>query len=592
MDQDWIFQKKETRRFFANATWIPLRESIRDEQGDVKETGYVSEYKGCGSVAFPPKHRELAEKLSWRDIGIGCNTRSYAYCDGDYSSIEQYEYRDKEPIGTHLVFEYFQPVVGGRQWTPNPDLVIALGLIKEGTDWVRPEENFAVVVREVVNEKNNHCLIEIKREFLLDYLAARNLSLRLSYYRQRVENVASLESSSYANLEDIREQRDDGRFKLRKHRIEDVFGGSFSLMRAWRTDVDEEEDAPVMGPENDSNTDYESSKGYRGGYEGVRVEGEFWRDEWIEHQKQSTRVRGDADTSLPQFITETDGTRTASSELNNDEIGRWLWFRSNVVNELLSLRGFSLRWYTSETGAICSTSSYETHFGINQSDLITVYAADIACLASWEQHLWAAHNVAPDGKVSAELLDAQVKAKPASSKAVEVLVFEAMDMLEKKFDQAFNISLFTHDVDNAATMRHICRFESKDQATLLRLAKELVRAFSDRLNVSELRKVSTHSKKKELGSNKLLQDILAQRVGPDKARSVFGPIVGAYDMRVGDAHPTSSKIGEDLKLAGVDEDRSYIRQGEQLISNFGEAIWNIGELLHKSRPQGVNEELS
>ena len=70
------------------------------------------------------------------------------------------------------------------------------------------------------------------------------------------------------------------------------------------------------------------------------------------------------------------------------------------MNELLSHRGFSLKWYTAETGAIKSTSGYSTHFGINASDLITVYAYDIAKLPAWEQFLWAASNVAPEGKVS------------------------------------------------------------------------------------------------------------------------------------------------------------------------------------------------
>lgn len=82
------------------------------------------------------------------------------------------------------------------------------------------------------------------------------------------------------------------------------------------------------------------------------------------------------------------------------DIGRWLWFRASVVNELLNSRGFKLEWYTAETGAIKSTSGLKTHFGINSSDLITVYAYDIARLASWEQHVWAGHNVAPEGKVS------------------------------------------------------------------------------------------------------------------------------------------------------------------------------------------------
>lgn len=579
MNQDWILQTKETRRTFSSATWVPLRASCDDEQGEVRNIGYVSEFFGCGSVAFPPEHREVAERLGWMDIGLSRSVKPYAYEDGHYSSIEQYQYNDKEPIGVHLVFEHPQPVVGGRLWMLNPDLVVALHLVKDGNSWVRPEEDFVVVAREVLDAKGHHRLIEIKREFLIDYLAARNLSLRISSYRQRVENVAVLEGSPYATLENRKQQRDGGRFQLLVRRLEDVYGGSWASFRVWRTDVDEDEDAPVMGPENDDNTASESSQGHRSGYDGVRVEGEFWRDEWIEHQGRSVRVRGDADQTLPEFVVETDGTRMVSADLDDEDIGRWLWFRSGVVNELLNHRGFSLEWYTAETGGILSTSTYVTHFGINSSDLITVYARDVARLAAWEQRIWAAHNVVPDGKVSGELLASQVRAEPASTHAVEDLLFQSMRMLEAGFRQELNVSLYSHDIDDVAVKQHVSRFASKDQASLLRLAKELVRVFSDRLDVRELRKLSTHIEKDKLGSNKLLQDVLAQKVGIDRARLVFGPIAGAYDMRVGDAHPTSSKIAEALKLAGIDEGGSFLRQGEQLISNFGQSVWWIGKLL-------------
>jgi hypothetical protein len=581
MNQDWILQAKETRRIFANATWVPLRASFNDEQSQagVTETGYVSEFFGCGSVAFPPEHREVAERLGWSQIGIGHSAKPYAYEDGYYSPIDQYQYNDKEAIGVELVFEHELFVVGGRQWILNPDLVVALHLIKEGNNWVRPEEDFVVVAREVLDDEGNHRLIEIKREFLIDYLAARNLSLRLSYYRQRVENVATLEGSDYAHLENQKEQRDGGSFELLIRSLKDVYGGSWTSIRVWRTDVDPDEDAPVIGPESDGNTAVESSKGDRRGYEGVRVEGEFWRDEWIDHQAQSVRVRGDADQTLPHFIVETDGTRMASSELDNEDIGRWLWFRFNVVGDLLGHRGFSLEWYTAETGGIRSTSGYVTPIGINSSDLITVYAYDIARLAAWEQQIWAAYNVVPDGKVSNELLAAQVRAHPASTHAVEEMLFMSMRMLEAGFRQEFGISLFIHDIDDMAVMQQISRFASKDQASLLSLAKELVRVFSDRLNIRDLRKLSTHTEKEKLGSNKLLQDLLAQKVGADKARHIFGAIAGAYEMRVGDAHPTGSNIGDALKLAGIDESRSFLRQGEQLISNFGRSVWWIGKLL-------------
>jgi len=208
-----------------------------------------------------------------------------------------------------------------------------------------------------------------------------------------------------------------------------------------------------------------------------------------------------------------------------------------------------------------------------------VYAYDIARLNAWEQHIWAAHNIVPDGKVSAELLASQVKAKPASTHAVEDLLFRCMRMLDAGFRREFNTHLYTHDIDDAELMKQISRFASKDQASLLGLAKDIIRVFSDRLDVRELRKLSTHQEKENLGSNKLFQGILAQKIGEDKARKVFGAIVGAYDMRVGDAHPTSSKIGDALKLAGIDEGKSFLRQGEQLISNFGQAIWWIGKFL-------------
>lgn len=580
MNEEWILQSKETRRKFYNAAWVPLRASIESKRGDLKEAGYVSEYFGCGSVAFPPEHRQLVEeRLGWSDIGIGHTIAPYAYEDGYYASIDQYQYNDKEPIGVNLVYEHPQPVVGGGKWILSPDLVVALHLVKEGECWVRPEENFVVVARESVSDDGEHRQIEIKREFLIDYLAARNLSLRLAYYRQRVENVPALEDSVYSNLQPHNEERDNGRFTLTVRKLDDVFGGSWAMFRAWRTDVDEDEDAPVMGPETDLNTDHESSKGHGGGYRGIRIDGEFWREEWIDHQSKSLRVRGDADPNLPQFIVETDGARMRSAELDNEDIGRWLWFRPSVVNELLNSRGFKLVWYTAETGAINSTSGYKTHFGINSSDFITVYAYDVARLASWEQHVWAGHNMAPEGKVSNELLDAQVRVKPASTYAVEEMFFGSMRLLEKGFKHKYKISLFAHDIDDFEAGQQINRFASKDRTSLLRLAKDMVRVFSDRLNITELRKLSTHKEKATLGSNKLLQSILAEKIGNDKAKRVFAEIAGVYDMRVGDAHPTGSKVADAIRLAGVDEDNSPLRQGEQLIHNVGRSIWYTGNFL-------------
>ncbi|XXQ69042.1 hypothetical protein ACKLNO_04055 [Neisseriaceae bacterium B1] len=431
------------------------------------------------------------------------------------------------------------------------------------------------MIREEFDEKGNHVSIEIKKEFLLDYLAARNLYLKLSYYRQRVENVALLENSPYSGLSNVSEERDNGRFELLIRDLNSVYGGSWHMTRIWN-EIDDGTDVPIVLDEASYS---ENRQGTISGYEGIRIEGEFWRDEWIEHQRQSTRIRRDIDKNLPNFIIETDGSRMNSSELNNEDIGRWLWFRSGVMNEFLKHRGFTFDWHTAYTGSLYSTSGYNIHFGINEEDLINVYAYDIARLNAWEQRIWAAYNVSPIGKVCKELLDSQVRVQPTNTMAVEDLLFKVLKKIELNFKQTFHCNLFTQDFDIQEQKKVISRFNCIDESSLLTLAKELIRIFSDRLNKDALRSLSNHKDKKQRGSNKLLQDVVSQYVGEDKAYEIFTPIIGVYDMRLGDAHPTSSKINDALNLAGIDNSLSYLKQGEQLIRNFGQAIWFIGAAL-------------
>jgi hypothetical protein len=109
MKEAWILQASEIRRPFSRATWVPLRASLNDEKGNVTEVGYVGDVFACGSVAFPKQHHELAESLSWSDIGIGHTVAPYAYSDGHYSPIDEYQYNDKEPIGINLVLSIHSP---------------------------------------------------------------------------------------------------------------------------------------------------------------------------------------------------------------------------------------------------------------------------------------------------------------------------------------------------------------------------------------------------------------------------------------------------------------------------------------------------
>lgn len=203
-----------------------------------------------------------------------------------------------------------------------------------------------------------------------------------------------------------------------------------------------------------------------------------------------------------------------------------------VVKAFLARRGFRLEWDTAETGGLHSTSGHRTHFGLNSSDYLTVYAYDIARLPTWEQRIWAAYNLAPEGGVSKELLAAQVRAAPTDTKAPERRLKGLMKTVEAVFHDSFGGPLFAHDLDpRTATL--ISRFDGVDDASLLRLAKELTRQFSDRLNVRLLRRISTHENKSKLDSIKLLESILASVSTQELARSVLATVAGVYDLRVG-----------------------------------------------------------
>lgn len=120
-------------------------------------------------------------------------------------------------------------MTGERKWILNPDLIVALRLVKQGNNWVRPEQEFAVVAREEFDKQGNHILIEIKKEFLLEYLAARKLSLRLYYCYQRAINVISLIDSPYKNQLSRVEQQNGAEFELAIRKLDDVFNGRWIL---------------------------------------------------------------------------------------------------------------------------------------------------------------------------------------------------------------------------------------------------------------------------------------------------------------------------------------------------------------------------
>ena len=58
-------------------------------------------------------------------------------------------------------------------WHLNQDLILSLGLKREGNSWICPMYGYTQVARLKVTENNKPTLLEIKAEYLKDYLCAR-----------------------------------------------------------------------------------------------------------------------------------------------------------------------------------------------------------------------------------------------------------------------------------------------------------------------------------------------------------------------------------------------------------------------------------
>jgi len=582
MELEWFEMRTTRRRPVSGMVWIPLRSySTISQQGKYGYPGFSQEFFGSGSLAVPLSQRGDAERLRWNDIGPSHEQRSHAFRES-YKPADIYQYQDEKDLGVELVlYQSFDGAVPP-EWHLNLDFVISLGLYREGDTWVCPDEAFAEVAKLKRGADGRPNCIEVKAEFLRDYLAARHMALRLTWYRQRIATVSDASFVTWADRQ-LFETNSDGRFEGRCWKAGE--GGEpldtgVAVFRSWRTDVDDEIDVPTFGPESSDNTDYESHSFIRESERTVfMIEGEVWRDEWVEPADKSTRIRGDEVPPSAFFITDASGARESRATLDHEDVGKNLWFRGQVVPNILQRRGSTMTWYTGNTGGIELTAGRNVHFGMNGLGLINVYAYDVCRLPDWQQQIWAGFNVSPEGKVSDELLAAQMQTRPARTYAPERLFAESLDEIDKSFADKFGKPLLRSHQSTAEILRSVHRFRSFDHGGLLALAKDVARLTADRIDVIQLHAIVSPTKGEMWRSLKSLEKVVGSVNSGVDPRSLLAPLVGIYELRLGDAHLPADQIDEAFQLARIGRSRPHVIQGGQLIMSAAWSLHWISEVI-------------
>lgn len=551
------------------AVWIPLR-AIEDNKSaqSFGKLGYRKDSFACGTLAVPLSARELGDKLGWSEAGVGHTVGHYADERGYKPAGETWlKWEERGPIAVDLVLpQHFG--WDDTEWHLNQDLLFALRLKREGDVWLRPDEGFIEVVRLHRDQAGQPTRLEIRAEHLKDYLAARQMALRVAWYRDRDSIISEAGHVPWLDQE-LTEEKPDFRFVARAYAVHEgsgfPLGSQSAVFRSWRTDVDADDEVPEFGDETAGNTDGESHTYADRGATVFRVEGEIWAEEWIEPAKSSPRVRDDDIPSTANFIIDASGSCQNADELNNEDVGRYLWFRSQIIPDLLRRRGALLGWFTRDTGGVELTPGYRVPFGINKLGLLSVYAYDVAKLPEWQRRIWQGFNVPPEGGVSEELLDAQMRVRPARTLAPERFISDALKDVDSAFAFRFGRSLFRGDVRTTEILGTLHRFRALDESGLLALAKDVARVVIESIDVKALHEIAPPNGG-GTGSLKSLERVLATIVAPDEARGMLTQLVGVYELRGADAHLPSSELNDAYEMAGVPRNTPPVYQGLNLLS--------------------------
>ena len=591
LDQDWFEMRGIRKKNFASSVWIPLRAcELSIHSGKVGYSGYKCEFFGCATVAISVLDEDKARELTWRNLNqSGCH--SPRVDDEKYVPAEIFDAWPLDLQGLNLMMVPRCESEERQEWIVNQDLVLALSLIREGDVWRSPYENYMDVIRLTKDDEDNCVRLEIRTSHLRDYLCARKMGLRISSYYSREVCSPHKEGIAWSGDERVQDSNDvhwEGRLR------DTLEGGgwpgmTFAVIDVSRTDLDPDDDIPVMNPPTEENTSTETRTGIRQGKENFQIEGVVTKTEWINPSSKSPRVRGDSLPPTTFFSMDAEGNRQNSETLSDS--GRWLWFKPTVIRDLLGCRGSSLRWSSLQTGDISCSNDSGVHFGVNALGLINVFAKDISLLPDWQQQLWAGHGAAPEGKLSDELFTQQVRGKFVDTRPPEEAFREGVERMRGVSTAAFGATILASHDDYDEILATCHRFRSTDTAGLLSLAKDVARLTSDSFDGSVCSSIIPELKGKNLGGRNALQKLIASRIGDSEARALMGPLAGIYDLRLCDAHlPGSGVASKAFEVIGLNPTDPILIQGTALLAAASRSVSEIADVLEKwNDPQTSNE---
>ncbi len=445
---------------------------------------------------------------------------------------------------------------------------MAFNLIKEGDYWINPKEDNTQVIKHLQNEYNNS--IEIKYDYLMEYLAARKMGAAIYQFYQRNETLKSFKFS-WSKGNQLKEGENyywqGSQYETDERGL--LFGSKTAVFVAKRTDVNYDEDVPDYQP--NSNIESSSYEIDNTGDKIMTTNGELFKTDWILHGNCCSRISGEEVESSLLFYTDQKGNQENSTTLTGGI--RWLWFKPDIINEILKRSNFILDWYSLNTGSIGFDRTTVVHFGLNELGYINIFTKDIAQLPETYKKIWHSYNIMPDGGVSKELQMAQMECNPASTKAPEINIIDCLDSIQKIVSEQISKSFFKEHEIEKDILKKINRFIGCNKEGIFTLCKELSRIIIERFDLDTLKSIKNENE--NLGSLKRIERIITELGG--NGRIITAPLVGVYELRHVDSHLPSSDISDSLKLLGLQDldSNNPINTSLEILKKVAQALKEI-----------------
>lgn len=530
--QSWFEMRDVIGGLYGKSAWTPLWVYEVAKSGNESLGCYHEEIFRVRTLFAPLENKEKLVHASWLDMDPD---ETYACVDcGHYCKPGEYYFDSSKGIvaGEYSVFNFYVHGVAANEPVLNQDLVMALHLVRNADEWIRPEEANAVIIRQVRTE-DEVVRIEILTEVLKDYLCARNMGLYIEEFRHRQEHTSEDVPYPWTNKGTVVERyADDGQY----------------TWKGWLFNQD----------------------GYN------RVEGQLWKQHWVGPACFSSRIWGDNEESI-EYIVAPDGARHAISSLDDDRYGAiYLFFDAHIINRLRERR-ISVEWISRDVLDVTFPGHSAFHCGLSKNGHMFVIAADIARLELWAQRIWVRENINPEEPVEYqghELFQNQMCCKFLSGIAPETTYPQLLAELESSVRKHTGVRLW-NDIDTGmAAVYAVDRMVAADENGLVCLAKHILESCVERLDAKALRSyIGNRLNTTDKRESQLFEMALSLMKPSVDAHALTQFMRSINFMRQADSHLMSRKSRADrVSEIAYPADSSYYEKGAILIEFVNQGL--------------------